>query len=195
MHRIVSALEDHGFLFQVGGFGFVLGPRLLGLAATAMRVLPLWELARPALEALAGSTGESAQLYVRDGARRVCVDSVQSDRELRTIVEVGASLPLDRGSAGHVLLAWGPHDDLDIAEDTAKTVDVTRRRGWSHSHGEREAGVASVSAPVFGPAGSLAGAVSLSGPASRISPMRVKDFAPAVLEAARRIQDALGYQA
>ena len=189
---MVSALEDHGFLLLVGGFGYALGPRLLGLAATAMRVLPLRELARPALERLARTTGESAQLYVRDGARRVCVDSVQSERELRTIVEIGASLPLDRGSAGHVFLAWGSDPGLELDEATERKAFSTRRRGWSHSHGEREPGVASVSAPVFGPGGALLGAVSLSGPASRILPMRAKDYAPAVLEAARQIQEAVG---
>jgi DNA-binding IclR family transcriptional regulator len=157
-----------------------------------MRVLPLRELARPALESLARTTGESAQLYVRDGDRRVCVDSVQSDRELRTIVEVGASLPLDRGSAGHVFLAWGADAGLDLDDDTLKKVIATRRRGWSHSHGEREPGVASVSAPVFGPGGMVLGAVSLSGPASRILPLRAKDFAPAVLDAAEKIRDAVG---
>src|SRR5262249_26226946 len=107
-HRLLRSLEDHGFLFHVGGLGYALGPRLLGLATTAMRELPLRELARPALERLARSTGESAQLYVRDGDRRICVDSVESEQELRTIVDVGASLPLTKGSAGKVFLAWGP---------------------------------------------------------------------------------------
>ena len=45
-------------------------------------------------------TGESVQLFVRDGDVRVCVESLESPHELRTIVPVGARLPLDRGSAG-----------------------------------------------------------------------------------------------
>ena len=75
--------------------GSALGPRLTG------RELPV--LARPALERLRDATGESVQLYVRRGDRRLCVASLESPHGLRTIVPVGASLPLDVGSAGKVL--------------------------------------------------------------------------------------------
>ena len=69
---------------------------------------------------------------------------------------------------------------------------LIRSRGWAQSHEERERGVASVSAPVFGPAGMLIAAVSVSGPVTRIRPATAKEFAPAVLEAAREIGAALG---
>ncbi|HEX6399278.1 MAG TPA: IclR family transcriptional regulator [Actinomycetota bacterium] len=194
-HRLILGLEDHGLLVHVGGLGYALGPRLLALATTAARDLPLRELAHPALERLAGSTGESAQLYVREGDRRVCVDAVESDRELRTIVEVGAALPLDKGSAGKVFLAWGTERDrARLAEDAGRLpqqVATTRRRGWADSVEEREPGVASVSAPVFGPGGALVAAVSVSGPASRLGQLRAKRYAPAVVEAAREIERAL----
>src|SRR5919197_3870965 len=150
-HRLIGALEDHGLLFHVGGLGYALGPRLLGLATTAMRELPLRELARPALERLARSTGESTQLFVRDGDRRICVDTVESDQELRTIVDVGAALPLTKGSAGKVFLAWGlPPAEEPIDDHLAQQIATTNRRGWADSVGEREAGVASVSASIFG---------------------------------------------
>lgn len=191
-HRLLRALEDHGFVFQVGGRGYALGPRLLGLAATAMRELPLRDLARPALERLADTTGESAQLYVRDGERRVCVDAVESDRELRTIVAIGASLPLTKGSAGKVFLAWGQTHGLQIDERLLRQLHTTKQRGWADSIGEREEGVASVSAPVFGPGRSLLAAVSVSGPASRVGALRAKGYAPAVVEAAREIERAMG---
>ncbi len=191
-HRILRALEDRGFVFQVGGLGYALGPRLLGLAATAMRDLPLRDLARPSLERLAATTGESAQLYVRDGAHRVCVDAVESDRELRTIVDIGASLSLTAGSAGKVFLAWGSTAGLEVDDRLARQLVTTRQRGWADSVGEREEGVASVSAPVFGPGGFLSAAVSVSGPASRVGALRAKRYAPAVVEAAREIERAMG---
>ena len=200
-HRLIDALERHGFLFHVGGMGYALGPRLLTLASTAMRELPLRDLARPALEHLAEVTGESAQLYIRSGDVRMCVDTVESQRELRTIVPVGAQLPLTRGSAGKVFLAWGTAEDaraIEHDERLRRAVHATRQRGWADSHGEREAGVASVSAPVFGPGGLILAAVSISGPASRLAPLRAKERAPAVLAAARRIERAIAgetYQA
>lgn len=198
-HRLIQGLEDHGFLVHVGGLGYVLGPRLLGLAASAMNDLPLRDLARPVLERLARSTGESAQLFVRDRDKRVCIDTAESDSELRTIVEVGSALPLTKGSAGKVFLAWtGDHDRarlIGTADDAARLeqqVATTRRRGWAESVAERAPGVASVSAPVFGPDGSLLAAVSVSGPMSRLGQLRAKRHAPAVLEAAKEIERALG---
>jgi DNA-binding IclR family transcriptional regulator len=184
-HRLIKAMEDHGLLTTVGGRGYRLGPRLLALAATAMRDLPLRDLARPALERLCAVTGESAQLYIRDGDRRVCIDAVESPSELRTIVAVGASLPLTKGSAGKVFLAWG-EDPRGLA--------AVRLRGWAESVGERAPGVASVSAPVFDPGGGLAAAVSVSGPADRLGAGGAR-YGPAVAAAAREIQAELGASA
>src|SRR3954464_8719575 len=62
-HRLIAALQAHGFLMHVGDAGYALGTRLLDLATTAFRELPLRQVARPALEQLARTTGESAQLY------------------------------------------------------------------------------------------------------------------------------------
>ena len=205
-YRLVKALEAHGFLTFVGGLGYRLGPHLLRLAATAMREQPLRDLARPALERLATVTGESAQLYVREGDHRVCIDSVESTSELRTIVEIGASLPLTAGSAGKIFLAWAPDPLRDrllrayrpatpaapAREQLERQLGVARRQGWIQSAGERERGVGSVSAPVTGPQGTLLAAVSVSGPASRMGRIRAKRYAPAVVEAAREIEKALG---
>jgi DNA-binding IclR family transcriptional regulator len=190
-HRMINALTAHGYLMHVGGVGYALGPRLLNLATTAMRELPLRQLARPALEQLARSTGESAQLYVRDGNRRICVDAVESDNELRTIVPIGASLPLGRGSAGKVFLAWGRPAEEDVS-DIGTSIITARRRGWADSYGEREPGVASVSAPIFAPDGHLLAAISVSGPDRRLAPLRAKRYGPAVVEAARQVEALLG---
>jgi DNA-binding IclR family transcriptional regulator len=198
-HRLILGLEDHGFLVHVGGFGYVLGPRLLALATTAARELPLREIAHPFLERLARSTGESAQLYVRDGDRRICIDTAESESELRTIVDIGASLPLTKGSAGKIFLAWGTERDeaflfeaAERGDRLAQQVVTVRRRGWAESVAERAPGVASVSAPVFGPHEALLAAVSVSGPASRLGQLRAKRYAPAVMDAAREIERALG---
>jgi DNA-binding IclR family transcriptional regulator len=196
-YRLVKALEQQGFLTFVGGQGFRLGSKLLRLAATAARELPLRDVAHPFVERLAISTGESAQLYIQDGNERVCIDAVESANELRTIVDVGASLPITVGSAGKVFLAYAPEPfrrrllrGLDHPTDEELT--TIRRLGWAWSAGERQAGVGSVSAPIRTPLGALAAAVSVSGPESRIGRISAKRYAPAVIAAAKDIERALG---
>jgi DNA-binding IclR family transcriptional regulator len=163
-HRLAVALEVHGLLGRDARGRFTLGPRLSALDLPA--------LARPALEALRDATGESAQLYVRRGDRRLCVASLESPHGLRTIVPVGMSLPLDVGSAGKVLRG-------DIA---------TLERGWAESVEERERGVASVSAPVRNEAGDIVAAVSVSGPIERTTRAPGRRYSAAVLAAATTVQ-------
>ncbi|MFL5766486.1 MAG: IclR family transcriptional regulator [Actinomycetota bacterium] len=162
----------------------------------------------PALKRLSDSTGESAQLYIRMGKRRVCIASSQSENELRTIVDVGADLPLTAGSAGKVFLGYAPEAEREpllrnIPALTSSTVtdpgrldrqiSSARRRGWAQSVEERQEGVASVSAPVVEAPGRLAAVVSLSGPMLRLGRRPGQHHAAAVMHAAREIEQALGF--
>jgi DNA-binding IclR family transcriptional regulator len=186
-HRLLSALEAHRLVGRNDG-RYSLGVRLLGWGSGAVG-LDLVEAARPVLAVLRDETGESAQLYVREGDRRVCVASFErAGGGLRDIVPVGAVLPLDRGSGGKVLLAWA--EDGERGE-TAELAEV-RGQGWAESVAEREAGVASVSAPVFGAGGALRAAVCASGPSSRLGEHPGERLAGPVVAAAREIEAALG---
>jgi DNA-binding IclR family transcriptional regulator len=162
-HRLAQALEVHGLVRRDEAGRFALGPRLTAPDLAA--------LARPALERLRDGTGESVQLYVRRGDRRLCIESLESPHGLRTIVAVGAQLPLDVGSAGKVL-----GDD-----------GLPPGREWVQSVEERERGVASVSAPVLGVDGRIVAAVSVSGPVERTSRAPGRRYGPAVLATARSV--------
>jgi DNA-binding IclR family transcriptional regulator len=204
-HRLLKALLEHGLVALGEGGAYTLGPLLRRLGASAVRALPLRALARPALERLARETAESAQLYVRTDDERVCVDAVESRSELRTIVAVGGALPLTAGSAGKVFMAWASEDErarlIALARRLTPTtptgaaltreLTAARQRRWTHSAGEREVGVASLSAPILGPDGELVAVLSISGPQSRLAAGRARRLAPAVLAAARRIEAAL----
>jgi len=151
-------------------------------------------------------TGESAQLFVRDHHRRVCIAVAESRSELRTIVEIGAELPLTAGSVGKVFLAFGPPaltEELlasaeritpvtPVGERLERQLATARRVGWASSAGEREPGVGSISAPVHEPYGALLAVVSLSGPEQRVGRISAKRYAPAVVDAAKEIERALG---
>ncbi|HEX7166126.1 MAG TPA: helix-turn-helix domain-containing protein [Acidimicrobiales bacterium] len=161
-HRLAVALEQHGFVERDDGGRFVGGRRLA--------VRSLADAALPALERLREATGESVQLFVRRGAHRVCLVSLESPHSLRTIVAVGATLPMDRGSAAKAL-AGGV---------VAESVE------------EREKGVASVSAPVHDAGGDVAAAVSVSGPVERTTRAPARKYAKAVARAAREVEAAIG---
>lgn len=173
VHRLACALEIHGLVRRDGDGRFALGHRLTSLGRVAAGGFDLVEAARPALEELRDETGESVQLYVRDGDERVCVLSLESPHGLRTIVPLGARLPLDRGSAGKAL-----------------TGRVTSE-GWAQSVEEREPGVASVSAAVTDGAGTVLAAVSVSGPVGRTGRAPGRRFGAAVAAVADRVARSL----
>jgi DNA-binding IclR family transcriptional regulator len=185
-HRLLSALETHHLVSRQDG-RYVLGLRLLGWGNRAAGV-GLVERARPVLEGLRDECGESTQLYVREGAHRVCVASVERATGLRDSVPVGAVMSLSRGSAGKVLLAFAP-GGVGEGPDAAELRGI-RVRGWAQSVAEREAGVASVSAPVFGEDGRIRAAVSISGPISRLTESPGQRLSRVVVDAAREIERA-----
>ena len=185
-YRLLSALEKHHLVARHEG-RYALGSRLLGWGNRAGVSPDLIEAARPVLAKLRDETDESTQLYVREGGQRVCVATAERSTGLKATVAVGAVMPLDLGSAGKVLLAFSTTSaNPDVALATI------RDQGWAESVAEREAGVASVSAPVFGPDGKLKAAVSASGPISRLGDSPGEWLAGPVVAAARKIEAALG---
>ena len=171
VHRLASALETHGLVRRVPDGRFALGYRFVSLARMVDGSGVLSDAARPHLRRLSEQSGESAQLYVRDGQDRICIDVAESAHGLRTIVAVGARLTLQRGSAGHAL----QHPDDGLAT----------------SVGEREPGVASVSAPILDHRGLVVAAISVSGPIERMTATPAERFGPLVSEAASLVEAEL----
>lgn len=171
-HRMLQALEAHGLVGRDPDGRFHLGARLIGLGVAASAAVPLARMAEPVLERLRDTSGESVQLYVRQGTQRVCLVALDSPHELRTIVSPGAVLPLGVGSAGRLLDGAAPDSS-----------------GWLESVEDRAPGVASVSAPVLDRNGCLIAAVSVSGPLERIS------RAPGALHGAEVVEAATAIEA
>ena len=165
-HRLAVALEAHGLLRRDDEGRFDLGPELASLGREAAARFPLAEIALPVIEQLRDHTGESAQLFVREGHSRRCVVSLQSPHALRWIVPEGVLFPLEVGSAGRVLSGGATGG------------------GWVESVEERELGVASVSAPVRCSDGQVIAAVSVSGPIERMSRQPGRVFGSRVVAAA-----------
>jgi DNA-binding IclR family transcriptional regulator len=187
VHRLAVALEVHGLLARDRDGRWQLGARLAELSGAPAQDA-LLERAGAVLARLRDSTGESAQLYRRQGERRVCVAAAERGSGLRDTVPVGTSLPMTAGSAAQVLLAWVPEDPLvRSAAFTPRTLAEVRRRGWAHSVAERESGVASVSAPVRTRDGRVIAAISVSGPLERLTRSPGRLHAEAVCTAAAEL--------
>jgi len=193
-HRLAVALEFHRLVTRDLSGRFTIGIRNaeLGAAAGEDRLLAA---AAPALAALRDATGESAQLYKRQGDQRICVAVAERLSGLRDSVPVGSALTMSAGSAAQILLAWEDsekiHRGLTNARFTAAQLAADRRRGWAQSVGEREAGVASVSAPVKAPNGKVIAAVSISGPIERLGRQPGRIHAAAVVATAARLSEYL----
>jgi DNA-binding IclR family transcriptional regulator len=185
VYRLAVACEQHGLLARDDAGRFHLGGRLAGWGAQAQRHNDLVAAAGPMLDRLVADTGESAQLYVREGEHRICVATHERASGLRDTVPLGAVMPLTKGSGGKVLLAWAP--DAAAFDISARVLAGVREHGFAESVSEREAGVASVSAPVRAPDGRVVAAISVSGPAERMDPAARARFAVAVLDAAARL--------
>ncbi len=193
-HRLAVALEHHRLVARDLQGRFVLGPRL-GELASAAGEDRLLASAGPVLAALRDHTGESAQLFRRQGDQRVCVAAAERPVGLRDSIPVGSSMSMLAGSAAQILLAWEEpdrlHRGLQGARFTATALSGVRRRGWAQSVGEREAGVASVSAPVRGPSGRVVASVSISGPIERLSRQPGRLHAGSVMAGATKLTEVL----
>ena len=192
-HRLAVGLEVHGLLYRGSDGKWRPGPALAELAAGG--VDPLLEAAASVLPRLRDITGESVQLYRRDGTQRVCVAAAEPASGLRDTVPVGSRLPMTAGSGAKVLAAWAePAVQRSLLTDARfnerALVDV-RRRGWAQSVAERESGVASVSAPVRDAGGHVVAAVSVSGPIERIGRRPGVRWAADLLAAAEALHHRL----
>lgn len=147
------------------------------------------------LPRLQETTGESVQLYRREGSERVCIAAAEPPTGLRDTVPEGSRLPMSAGSAAKVLAAWSDADTVrTLLADAAysdRSLAEIRRRGWAQSVAERSAGVASVSAPVRDATGAVVAAVSVSGPVDRMGRRPGERWAADVLAAAEAISARL----
>lgn len=192
-HRLAVALEYHRLVARDHTGRFVLGPRLAELAAAAGEDR-LVAAASPVLARLRDITGESSHVFRRQGDLATCVASADRQSGLRDSIPVGSTIPVATGAVGAVLLAWEEADVVAALAGPTLSRSVladVRKRGYAESVADREAGVASVAAPVRSPGGRVVAAVNVSGPLERLTRQPGHVHAPAVVAAANVLSDRL----
>ncbi|TDD04133.1 IclR family transcriptional regulator [Saccharopolyspora karakumensis] len=192
-HRLAVGLETHRLLRRGSDGRWRPGAALAELAGGA--VDPLLEAASTVLPKLRDVTGESVQLYRRDGMQRLCIATAEPPSGLRDTVPVGTALSMTAGSGAKVLASWAdPATQRAVLAEAVfgeRTLLEVRRRGWAQSVAEREAGVASVSAPVRDNQGAVVAAISVSGPIDRMGRRPGARWAADLLAAAEGLQNRL----
>lgn len=169
-HRLALSMVEYGFLRRNESGDFQLGHRFVRTA--------LENAALPVLTELRDKTGETAQLWVRRGDERICQLTVDSLQELKATLPEGARLALPAGSSGRLL-----------ARET-EALDELEANGWVESVARRTPGLGSVSAPVRS-RGQMIACLCLAMPLTRVVESPGKDFGPALLDAARRVESEL----
>lgn len=184
LYRLLRTLEDEHLVVKDHTGRHRIGLRVLAWAASLQTPSAILRVLRPVLTELRASTGESVQLYVREGDARVCVASFEPASGLRVTVPTGSILPLNLGSGGKAFLPWASdRKKFGISQDQ---LDLIKQRGWAASKAERESGVGSVSSPILDSHGRVSAVIAVSGPLQRFGDNAGPRLGPTVLRAARK---------
>ncbi len=182
--RLTVSLERFGYLRRRDDGRFEHGPACARLAQTRGSALDQSELLQGAIKALARSSGETASFYVRDGDERVCLFRENSSQTIRHHVDVGDRLPMNKGAAGLVLLAW--------SGETGELFERIRHDGFALSLGDRDPDAAAISAPLFDAHDKLLGALTISGLRSRFTSEAIQRFRDVLLQDVTRLEQEFG---
>lgn len=213
VHRLLGTLISRGYVRQNETGRYLLGLKPLDVARAVRDHLDIRMEALPILRNLMKKSGEAANLAVRDRHHLVYLEQASSPGwMLRMFVQVGGRAPLHSTASGKVLLANLPPADLQqlleaytLHPNASRTIvdrsvllkelEEARRLGFATDYGEQEDGVSCIAGPVRDHTGRVVAAISVSGPWIRITPERVPELVPLVLEACEQLSSVLGHRA
>ncbi|MBB0246682.1 IclR family transcriptional regulator [Streptomyces alkaliphilus] len=204
IHRLMRTLVASGYVRQQSNRRYALGPRLIRLGEAAARPLTTW--ARPHLARLVDVTGETANMALLDGDEVVYVAQVPSRHSMRMITEVGKRVPPHTAAVGKALLSQRPDAEVRsmlvrtgmpaLTERTVTSPDAflaelatVRADGWAVDDNEQEIGVRCLAVSV--PDSPTPAAISVSGPAGRLTEDSTDKIVPLLREVARDLSASL----
>lgn len=205
-HRLLAMLEYHGFALQDNETkSYTAGPALVNLGLSAVEGLDLRRRARPVLEQLCETVGETVHLARLHDASVVFVDSVETTRGLRVGSRVGRFMPAHCTACGKAILAELSADELQelypggrLEGMTSRSVSTlkqleselqkVRKQGYATNFGESEDDVASVAVAIPDQPRSGLAAITISAPLTRMDPRLVRRAGDAALGAAAELR-------
>jgi DNA-binding IclR family transcriptional regulator len=190
--RLISALERRGLIAQDGERGPLRpGPAILRVAERGMLERNIVELARPSLDALSDLTGETINLAVPGPLGVEHVAQVDSRHFIGAGHWLGRAVDYGQSANGKVFLAFGRAPDQ--ASPVNLDAESIRVQGFATTVDELEPGLAAIAAPIRGARGDVIAALSISGPTLRMTPERIAELQPSLVEEALGVSRRLGY--
>ncbi|MFI9201994.1 IclR family transcriptional regulator [Streptomyces sp. NPDC053048] len=204
IHRLMRTLVACGYVRQQPNRRYALGPRLIRLGESSARLLGTW--ARPHLARLVEETGETANMALLDGDEVVYVAQVPSRHSVRMFTEVGRRVLPHTTGVGKALLAQSPDDEVrallgrtGMPAATEKTITTpegflaelarVRESGFAMDDNEQEIGVRCLAVPV--PHSPTSAAISISGPAGRVTEAATERIVPLLQLVAAELSESL----
>lgn len=197
--RLLQTLTSHGVTEKdARTFKYSLGFHMVSLSRAVLNRIPLVEIARPYLKRLVDQTGECAHLGILFKDRVLYVDQVESPATLRVNAEVGQTAPLHCTALGKVILAFSgtpiPEKLPSFTKNTLTDPEILRKnlkkiqeQGYALDEEEFDPGVRCLAVPVFDFQKKLAGSIGISGPASRLTPSKIREVSSIILEAGHEL--------
>jgi DNA-binding IclR family transcriptional regulator len=196
--RLLATLVDAGYIVRLANQDYCPSHKFMRLASVAQRTFSIRDVARPVMLDVLKQSGETIDLSILSGARRVCVDVLESPHPLRRIIAPGEVLDLLPGPSGKILLAFNSElRDALAAKSTSidaklvRELEKIRRNGYAYTSGERVEGADGVSVPIRDHAESVRYCLTLVGPTSRVAPRR-KELIQLMIAAGEEISSSLG---
>jgi DNA-binding IclR family transcriptional regulator len=202
--RLVSALERQGLVEQDGERGRLRpGPAILRVAERNMLERSILEVARRSLDVLGATTGETINLAVPGPSGVEHIAQVESAHFLGAGQWLGRSADYHCTANGKVFMAFDRAPipvrppaltEHTITDPTHLTADLARirREDFAEAIEELEIGLAAIAAPVRGAGGQVVAALSITGPTVRMTPERITELKPILIEEAGILSRRLG---
>ena len=215
IHRILSSLSYFGYIRQGRETkNYFLGFKLMELSSLLGNQLDLRKVAEPFLRDLAESTQEAVHMVVLDANEIVYIDKIETQKitgGLKMASMVGSRNPVHSCAVGKVLAAHLSEEELDrlikekgLPQRTTNTITnpaafkehlmIVRNQGYAIDDEENERGIRCLAAPIFGEKGRPVAAISVSGPAFRVTKKIAQEvLKKEVIKAAYDISQRLGF--
>jgi IclR family KDG regulon transcriptional repressor len=203
VHRILQTLVSRQFARQDPESQHYLPTlRMWEYGTRVLARIDFKRVAAAQLELLSRQTSETVHLSILDGQEVVYVDKVDGMLPIRAYSEIGGRAPAYCVATGKALLAYQPETVLEQFGPTLKQFsprtlhDVpslrnelkrVRKLGYAVNRGEWSEGVWGVAAPIFDGTGRVTAALGLSGPAQRMRPPRIREYAALLIDASEAV--------